>query len=180
MINEALINNSIEFFAVDWKLHFTQNGITNSFSSSSPKDVINLLSNELDHDIKADKTIPFYLPRIKRLEIFGVCRYGDFNKVADFSQNNKDDTEYFQCGKRGQCPYEGIRCKQIVAPNGVLTKREIEIIGLIAQDKSDKEIASYLERSPNTIAVHRQHILLKLGANSKAGIAAFAAQRNLI
>lgn len=180
MINEALINNSVEFFAVNEELFFTQNGYTDNFEVA-PSGIINLLAVELDQDTKANNTISKYFRKMKRLEIFGICRFGDFNKVADFSLNsNNDDAEYYQCGKRGQCKYEGIRCKQIVAPNGVLTKREIEVIRLIAQDKSDKEIAIDLDRSPNTIAVHRQHILLKLGAHSKAGIAAFAAQRNLM
>lgn len=43
-----------------------------------------------------------------------------------------------------------------------LTKRELEIIGLIKGGLSSKEIASHLNLSLNTIDIHRHHIFRKL------------------
>ncbi len=51
-----------------------------------------------------------------------------------------------------------------------LTDREREVVELLAQGMTNKEIALHLDRSPRTIEVHRNHIREKTGANSLADI----------
>ncbi len=48
-----------------------------------------------------------------------------------------------------------------------LTAREREVLGLIAQGKSDKEIAESLIISPRTVGAHVRNILRKLGARDR-------------
>lgn len=48
----------------------------------------------------------------------------------------------------------------------VLTKRELEILNLIAQGKLSKEISGLLHISVHTVDTHRQHILEKLNVDN--------------
>ena len=54
-----------------------------------------------------------------------------------------------------------------------LTTREKEIMDLLANGLSNKEIAKQLSISPRTVEVHRHHILSKLGLKSVTQLAAF-------
>lgn len=51
-----------------------------------------------------------------------------------------------------------------------LRKREIEILGLICQGCSTKEIAARLYISPNTVSTHRKSIQRKLGTSNVADL----------
>ncbi|MDX1684035.1 MAG: response regulator transcription factor [Saprospiraceae bacterium] len=61
-----------------------------------------------------------------------------------------------------------------------LTRRESEILSLISQAQSNKDIASELFISPETVSVHRKNIMRKLGVNSTASLIKFALDHNLI
>uniref|UniRef100_A0AAU2AH17 LuxR C-terminal-related transcriptional regulator n=1 Tax=Streptomyces sp. NBC_00093 TaxID=2975649 RepID=A0AAU2AH17_9ACTN len=59
------------------------------------------------------------------------------------------------------------------AAPGPLTRRESEVAALVAQGRSNRQIASTLGRSPRTVDMHVQNILAKLGFGSRAQIAAW-------
>lgn len=61
-----------------------------------------------------------------------------------------------------------------------LTKREKEILVLIASGLTDKEIAEKVFLSPLTIITHRKNILSKLGLKNKVELTRFAIEHNLI
>jgi len=61
-----------------------------------------------------------------------------------------------------------------------LTLREKEVLQLIAQGKSNKEIASLLGISPNTVAVHRAHVMERLGMHRTAELVLYAVQKGLV
>jgi DNA-binding NarL/FixJ family response regulator len=61
-----------------------------------------------------------------------------------------------------------------------LTTREKEVLVLIAQSRSTREIAHELNLSANTIAVHRNHIMKKIGVRKATALALFAAERGLL
>ncbi len=61
-----------------------------------------------------------------------------------------------------------------------LTLREKEVLQLIAQGKSNKEIACLLEISVNTVAVHRSHLMETLGLHRTAELVLYAVKRGLI
>jgi DNA-binding NarL/FixJ family response regulator len=61
-----------------------------------------------------------------------------------------------------------------------LTLREKEVLQLIAQGKSNKEIAALLNISVNTVAVHRAHVMETLGLHRTAEIVLYAVKRGLI
>ena len=60
-----------------------------------------------------------------------------------------------------------------------LTRREIEILGLIAQAKSNIEIADNLYISPQTVGAHRKNIMRKLNIGSTAGLVRFAIENQV-
>ena len=60
-----------------------------------------------------------------------------------------------------------------------LTKREIEIIGLICQELTNKEIAEKLFISPRTVEGHRNRILEKTQCKNIAGVVIYAIEHNL-
>lgn len=51
-----------------------------------------------------------------------------------------------------------------------LTKREIQVLRLITEAKSNKEIAKELYISDQTVSVHRKNIMRKVGVSSTAGL----------
>lgn len=61
-----------------------------------------------------------------------------------------------------------------------LTKREMEILILISQAKSNKEIGGLLYISDQTVGVHRKNIMRKLNLSNTAGLIKFAMDNQLI
>jgi two-component system, NarL family, response regulator DegU len=61
-----------------------------------------------------------------------------------------------------------------------LTKRELEIVKLIAEGKSNKEIADLLVISVRTVTNHRANIMAKTGVKNSAGLIYFAMKNKII
>jgi len=64
--------------------------------------------------------------------------------------------------------------------NSGLTRREVEILQLICDGKSNKEIAAQLELSVNTVAVHRANIMDALGIHKTAELVVYAIRNGLV
>jgi non-specific serine/threonine protein kinase len=65
-------------------------------------------------------------------------------------------------------------------PGGLgLTPREREVLGLLAEGRSDREIAEALFISPKTVGVHVGNILGKLGVPSRAAAVAYVHRHGL-
>jgi len=64
--------------------------------------------------------------------------------------------------------------------NGGLTNRELEILQLIVDGKSNKEIADQLGLSANTVAVHRANIMDALGIHKTAELVVYAIRNGLV
>ena len=61
-----------------------------------------------------------------------------------------------------------------------LTPRELEVLQLICNGLSNKEIAVKLEVSANTVAVHRANIMNTLGVHKTAELVVYALQNGLV
>ena len=61
-----------------------------------------------------------------------------------------------------------------------LTARELEVLQLIVDGKSNKEIASQLNLSTNTVAVHRANIMDALGIHKTAELVVYAIRNGLV
>jgi len=61
-----------------------------------------------------------------------------------------------------------------------LTPRELEILQMIVEGKSNKEIAVVLDLSANTVAVHRANIMDALGIHKTAELVVYAIRNGLV
>jgi DNA-binding NarL/FixJ family response regulator len=61
-----------------------------------------------------------------------------------------------------------------------LTPRELQVLQLICDGKSNREIASALELSVNTVAVHRANIMNALGIHKTAELVVYAIRHGLV
>jgi DNA-binding NarL/FixJ family response regulator len=64
--------------------------------------------------------------------------------------------------------------------NGGLTQRELEVLQMIVDGKSNKEIATALDLSANTVAVHRANIMNALGIHKTAELVVYAIRAGLV
>lgn len=75
--------------------------------------------------------------------------------------------------------YINLTAKQESSAFSELTVREREVLQLIAEGKSTKEIASALEVSVKTVETHRQQMMEKLGVRSVAELTKYAIREGL-
>ncbi|MEM8894036.1 MAG: response regulator transcription factor [Bacteroidota bacterium] len=61
-----------------------------------------------------------------------------------------------------------------------LSKREIEVLKLIMEDKSSSEIAETLFISQKTVGAHKQHMMKKTNSKTLGGLIIFAVENNLL
>jgi DNA-binding NarL/FixJ family response regulator len=64
--------------------------------------------------------------------------------------------------------------------HGKLTNRERQILQLIAEGKSNKEIAALLDLSVNTVSVHRANLMEALGIHRTAELVLYAVRKGLV
>jgi two-component system response regulator NreC len=93
-------------------------------------------------------------------------------------------------GKRYLCPsvskvviegyLESRRPLESSAPWDTLTKREREILKLIAEGYKNKEIGDYLCISVKTVEKHRANLMKKLDLHNAAALTAYAMERGLV
>ena len=62
----------------------------------------------------------------------------------------------------------------------LLTNREREILQLLAEGASNKDVANVLNLSPTTVICHRQHIFQKLSLHSLADLILYAVRKGVI
>ena len=73
-----------------------------------------------------------------------------------------------------------LRSQNETGPASALTRREVEVLQLVAQGLSNPEIAERLVLSEHTVHRHVANILTKLRLPSRAGAAAWAVQHQLV
>jgi DNA-binding NarL/FixJ family response regulator len=68
--------------------------------------------------------------------------------------------------------------KDLLLPN--LTSREREVVQLLAEGRSTKEVASQLDLSVKTAETHRSNIMRKLGLHSVSELVLYAVRNNIV
>ena len=98
---------------------------------------------------------------------------------------NAMDLELVQAVKRvaaNECVLDP-RLGSLAAPHeggSGLTTRELEVLQLIVNGRSNKEIATMLGLSANTVAVHRANIMQTLGLHNTAELVVYAIRQGLV
>ena len=65
-------------------------------------------------------------------------------------------------------------------PSSRLSSREIQIVKLVAESKSNKEVATILNISVKTVESHRSNIMEKLGLHSVTELVRYAIRNNIV
>jgi len=137
------------------------------------------LMQEYHNDKKAQLGLELMqIPTKKRLEQYGICLYGGLDDQPDFS---KDETnkEWFNCGKRGSCPGEGLVCKSIKTILGYISPRQIQYLEFAVKGLTDMQIAEEMGVSHATICSHRVHCQQVLKLDNKVALVAWAKSKNI-
>ena len=66
------------------------------------------------------------------------------------------------------------------AEKDTLTRRERQVVQLLAEGKSTKEVAAALKVSAKTAETHRSHIMTKLGLHSVSELVLYAVRNNIV
>ena len=62
----------------------------------------------------------------------------------------------------------------------LLSDREKEVLQLLAEGKTNKEVATLLNLSTHTVETHRTHIMQKLSLHNTAEIVLYAVRKKII
>jgi DNA-binding NarL/FixJ family response regulator len=77
-------------------------------------------------------------------------------------------------------PRLAVPAEASAGPEGSLSSRELEVLQWIVHGKSNKDIATILQISPNTVAVHRANIMQTLGIHNTAELVVYAIRNGLV
>lgn len=178
----GLEDAGVEFYVHKNQVKCLYNGRTYSFHEF-PKEIIQIIEDYLMTLPEAIKALHEWnlTSADEMLHQFIVCRFGGFDTTPDIAPNSSIiEADYFDCGRRGRCKFEGKLCSTVKVANGYLTKQEIRVLQLIAQGKLNKEIAAELHISEETVSSHNQNIQHKTGCYRKPELAILARDKNLI
>jgi len=91
---------------------------------------------------------------------------------------------YYFHGKLAQAMLKGLKKHQLKKPglknHESVTERELEVLELICQEYTAKEIAEKLFISQRTAEGHRKNLIAKLGVKNTAGLIVKAIKEGLI
>ena len=65
-------------------------------------------------------------------------------------------------------------------PLAALSPRQVEVLRMVAEGKSTKEIARLLDLSPKTVDIHRAQVMQRLDIHDVAGLTRFAVRAGLV
>ena len=101
------------------------------------------------------------------------------NKVSGGNQYFTDDVKekMMQTLLNGQVKNEGSQDGVLISS---LTKREVQVLKLVAQQYSTREIAEELHISESTVETHRKNLMKKVKVKNSVGLAIFALKNEVI
>jgi branched-chain amino acid transport system substrate-binding protein len=116
-----------------------------------------------------------------RLAAYAVGFAGsDLEEVRFFWQAADGAWVRVRIDRRAQVTSEVVVTVVREAPPCKLTRRELEVLTLMAGGLHNREIAERLRASARTVSTHVEHILTKLDQRSRAGAVAVAVDRGLL
>jgi DNA-binding CsgD family transcriptional regulator len=179
----GLLNNSIEFFVCEsLNAYKLKDGRVISFDEFDDDFIAALVTEVKKQPLKLAELLKMGISNEReQVKQFLVCNYGGFDNQADVVKGVLQPTEYWPCPKRGTCPHEGKLCDSLRTETGEhLSKREVEVLQLVARGLLNKEIAGALRITETTVATHTKNIEIKTGLSRKPALTSFAAKKGLI
>ena len=159
-----------------------------------------LLINYLAEGLHASDVIQSLklLPGIKVMGMTTVCEADTVRKLLESGLNGHllgdcDQEEIIDsilCSGQGEKFFCGKVIDQLNNDFGdeskhgcepiTISERELEILQLVAQGLTTKQIAEKIHLSFHTVMTHRKNMMSKLGINNTAGLIIYAVRENLI
>ncbi|ANW96717.1 hypothetical protein AXE80_10725 [Wenyingzhuangia fucanilytica] len=151
------------------KVFFTQNGNTKPFSKLPHKYHVMLLEQMQNDKVAFKEILKQHGSALNGLEAYTFCKYGALDSSPDLSDDELAKCENFLCNSQLPNPCACLKWKKItVRSNGnTLTTREIQLLELIGQKKSNKEITEIFNISENTLKTHRDNLHKKFKVQSE-------------
>lgn len=107
------------------------------------------------------------------------CCFGGYDGEADVVDGKVIHMEYWDCGSRGECKYEGILCCSIKVGDYRITLREIELIHEICTGIPDKQISDRMGIEDGTLNSMKRRLCEKIGGHTKLDIMNFAIRKHI-
>lgn len=126
--------------------------------------LVDALKSGITSYVKKDCSFPEILEAIKETEHGNKFFCGQILETITEANLNVEDIDL-----------DNFTCEAVL-----ISKRECEIITLIAEGFTNAQIAEKLFLSSHTINTHRKNIMAKLGVKNTAGIVMYAVKTNLI
>jgi ATP/maltotriose-dependent transcriptional regulator MalT len=143
-------------------------------SRGDPSGACSVLREALGHWQELD--VPYEVATV-RLLLGQACREcGD--EDAAVSSLATAAAIFDRLGVRTSPPTDADADGGAAAPAG-LTGREVEVLGLVASGRTNRDIADHLHLSERTVARHLSNIFTKVGVTTRTGAAAFAYEHGL-
>lgn len=177
----GLIDDDIEIFSTGDEVYATIKGCTVAYKEwpASLKALIkddlskypSAIQSLIDLELETDDEMLWQYSR---------CRFGSFDGRPDIVDGKMVHTEYWDCGIRGECPYEGKLCCSMKMHDQVISPREMEVWRLLTAGGSDKEIASELFISDTTVPQHVRNLCKKCHVRHRGELIRLGTQLNII
>jgi DNA-binding NarL/FixJ family response regulator len=172
-IKKGLKNFKVDLLIIDYNAFGLDDRFIESLRTQNKELKIMCLTNEVS-SVKLELIIRTGI----NSHIFKDC---DRDEIIDCVTKTAEGDKFF-CGKVMEALTElekgnstHYSCKGLS-----ITQREAEIISLISEGKTNKEIADLLFLSSHTVNTHRKKIMSKLGINNTAGLVMYAIKENLV
>lgn len=123
----------------------------------------------------------FYVKAMLRNGVSGyVLKSSDQEVLLEAIRTVYDGKEYLEPGMKERVWEDMVKTRRQTSNAAPLTRREKEILTLIANEHTTQEIAAMLFLSANTVETHRLNLLSKLDVKNTAGLVKKAMQMGLV
>lgn len=126
--------------------------------------LVDALRSGITSYVKKDCSFPEIIEAVKETHVGNKFFCGQILETIHEANLNVEDIDL-----------DAFTCEAVI-----ISKRECEIITLIAEGFTNAQIADKLFLSAHTINTHRKNIMAKLGVKNTAGIVMYAVKTNLI
>jgi DNA-binding NarL/FixJ family response regulator len=122
--------------------------------------------------------------------VFFATDQSEYERISSATKALLGDQQFGELFKEGEAVGEAQVARIFLNPQSKestskakllrdLTKREIEVLRLVAQGLSDAQVAEHLVLSPRTVNAHLTSVYRKLDVNSRAAATRFAIEHGL-
>lgn len=177
----GLINHDIEFFDFNNQTLAIYNGVVKTVNEL-PNEIHELIWSHFSSNPEIIKVLEEngFKSKDEQLQKIISCRFGGFDSVSDIQNLSVNQSEYFDCGNRGNCSMEGIVCSFPEYNNHVLTPFDLKIIKLLSTELTLPAIADELKVCNNTLDNKKKILFEKFKVLSRPRLVALAFENNLI